>query len=201
MLMETLNGLRELKALGAEHVWLERFREASADTLTAIFRTGQLITLAVGAWMVNCFGHRPSSYLGIATGIVGFTIIIVSGMLGQPVAFMVGVLVIGLCSGQIAVINLTLMMNMTDGQSAGIYLGAWGFAQAVGVGVGTLLGGVIRDVTLWVTGQDMISYYTVYSFEIILLIISVPFIMRLDLSKFKEIAQVQMTQVLAAAGE
>lgn len=39
MLMETMAGLRELKALGAEAVWCERFRETLADTLTALYRT------------------------------------------------------------------------------------------------------------------------------------------------------------------
>ncbi|MEM9386347.1 MAG: ABC transporter transmembrane domain-containing protein [Pseudomonadota bacterium] len=38
-LMETLNGLRELKSLGAEAIWHERFRETSADTAMAHLRT------------------------------------------------------------------------------------------------------------------------------------------------------------------
>ena len=39
MLMETMNGLRELKALGAESVWRERYRETSSDTLASLYRT------------------------------------------------------------------------------------------------------------------------------------------------------------------
>ncbi|MEO0972445.1 MAG: peptidase domain-containing ABC transporter [Pseudomonadota bacterium] len=38
-LMETLNGLRELKSLGAEAIWHERFRETCADTAMAHLRT------------------------------------------------------------------------------------------------------------------------------------------------------------------
>lgn len=38
-LMETLSGLRELKSLGAETIWHERFRETSADTAAAHLRT------------------------------------------------------------------------------------------------------------------------------------------------------------------
>ena len=38
MLMETMAGLRELKGLGAESVWQERFRETAADTLTALYK-------------------------------------------------------------------------------------------------------------------------------------------------------------------
>ncbi|MCG8378058.1 MAG: peptidase domain-containing ABC transporter [Proteobacteria bacterium] len=33
ILMETFNGLRELKALGAEGIWLERFKETTADAI------------------------------------------------------------------------------------------------------------------------------------------------------------------------
>ena len=39
MLMETMSGLRELKALGAEAVWRERYRETTSDTLTTLYRT------------------------------------------------------------------------------------------------------------------------------------------------------------------
>lgn len=35
ILMETFSGLRELKALGAEHIWLERFSESTTDAVIA----------------------------------------------------------------------------------------------------------------------------------------------------------------------
>ncbi|KAA3656172.1 MAG: MFS transporter, partial [Chloroflexi bacterium] len=100
-----------------------------------------------------------------------------------------------------AVTNLTLMMNMTETNRAGVYLGAWGFAQAVGVGTGTLLGGVIRDITLAITNQDLFSYYAVYGFEIILLMFAFPYIMELDVTRFREIAQINVTEILAKTGD
>ena len=195
-------------AIEAQEIILEPYAAAAfgmavgeTTMLTGIFRTGQLIMLAVGAWMVNRIGYRRSSYIGLVIGIVGFSIIILAGMRGLQGPFMGGVMVIGLASGLIAVTNLTLMMNMTETNSAGVYLGAWGFAQAVGVGVGTLLGGVIRDVVLSISGQDLLSYFAVYGFEIILLIFAFPYIMQLDVSRFKESVAVNVTTVLAKSGE
>lgn len=195
-------------AIEAQEIILEPYAAAAFDMavgettmLTGIFRLGQLIMLAVGAWLVNRIGYRPSSYIGLLTGIVGFAIIILTGMRGLQGPFMGGVLIIGLASGIIAVTNLTLMMNMTETNRAGVYLGAWGFAQAVGVGTGTLLGGVIRDITLAITNQDLFSYYAVYGFEIILLMFAFPYIMELDVTRFREIAQINVTEILAKTGD
>lgn len=195
-------------AIEAQEIILEPFAAtafgmAADETtrLTGVFRLGQLVMLAVGAWLVNRFGHRVSSYTGLSLGVLGFGLIIVSGLRGLAGPFMGGVLIIGLAGGAISVTNLTLMMRMTTSQSAGVYLGAWGFAQAVGVGSGTLLGGVLRDVTLALTNQDLLSYNIVYALEILLLIAAIPFIQRLNLRRFRESSSLNMTELLAKAAD
>ncbi len=195
-------------AIEAQEIVLEPYAAAAFDMavdettrLTGIFRLGQLLMLAVGAYLVNRIGHRRTSYFGLATGIIGFALIILTGIRGLQGPFMGDVLVIGMAGGLISVTNLTLMMNMTEPKRAGIYLGAWGFAQAVGVGTGTLLGGVIRDLVLAISGLDLLSYITVYGFEIALLLLAIPFIRRLNITQFKEDTKIKTTQILAQIGD
>ena len=65
MLMETMAGLRELKGLGAESVWRERFRETAADTLTALYKT------ATSQAVLESVTHSLMTLSGVAVLAVG----------------------------------------------------------------------------------------------------------------------------------
>ena len=65
MLMETMAGLRELKGLGAESVWRERFRETAADTLSALYRT------ATSQAVLEGVTHSLMTLSGVAVLAVG----------------------------------------------------------------------------------------------------------------------------------
>ena len=65
MLMETMAGLRELKGLGAESVWRERFRETAADTLTALYKT------ATSQAVLESVTHSLMTLSGVAVLSVG----------------------------------------------------------------------------------------------------------------------------------
>jgi BCD family chlorophyll transporter-like MFS transporter len=180
-------------AIEAQEIILEPygaqvFGMAPGETtrLTGIFRVGSLIMLGVGAVLVNKLGHRRAATIGIGIGILGLALIILAGWRGIAGAFMGGVLVLGLGSGTLTVTNLSVMINMTDRRNAGVFLGAWGFAQAVGVGGGNIIGGILRDAGLAMTGNLFASYLTVFFFEIVLLGLALPFIWQLSLERFEQ---------------
>jgi BCD family chlorophyll transporter-like MFS transporter len=154
--------------------------------LTAIYRTGFLIMLALGAILVRRFGYRAGAAIGITQGVLGFGLIIAAGFAGLEQTFLAGLFLFGLGTGQISVANLTLMMNMTDARNSGVFIGTWGFAQAVGVGGGTFLGGLIRDAGVWAFGKGVESYVIVFSLEILLLLISLPLVFQLNIPRFKD---------------
>jgi ATP-binding cassette subfamily C protein LapB len=73
-LMETLNGVRELKSLGAEAIWHERFRETSADTATAHLRTANAqATLQAVTTMVTKLAGTLVILLGAQNVMAGNT--------------------------------------------------------------------------------------------------------------------------------
>ena len=180
-------------AIEAQEVILEPFAAVAfgmnpgeTTRLTAIYRTGFLIMLALGAIVVRRSGYKKAAALGILQAILGFLMIISAGFVGLEKLFLVGLFIFGLGTGQVAVANLTLMMNMTDSRNSGVFLGTWGFAQAVGVGGGVVVGGLIRDVGVHILGEGLGPYNLVFGFEILLLLISLPIVFRLSITRFRE---------------
>lgn len=157
--------------------------------LTGITGIASLITLALGAVLVNRIGHKPTATMGIGVASLGLLLIMGGGPAGNSLFLTGAVFVLGLGAGLLTMSNLALMMNMTDERHAGVFLGAWGFAQAVGVGTGNILGGVLRDLGLLLFGGQLASYFTVFSSEIILLLASTPVLWRLSVVQFREIGR------------
>ncbi|MCH9674769.1 MAG: peptidase domain-containing ABC transporter [Gammaproteobacteria bacterium] len=64
MLMETFSGIKDLKALGAEDIWCERFREVSADATATNYRT------AASQAVLESVTHTLMTLCGV--GVLGF---------------------------------------------------------------------------------------------------------------------------------
>lgn len=183
-------------AIDAQDVLLEPYAASAfgmlpgeTARLTGILRGGFIVTLIAGAFLVNRFGHKVTAIGGIGLAAVGLGLIIAAGSIGATGLFLGSVFVLGLGNGMLTVANLSLMVSMTDHQHAGVYVGVWGFAQAVGVGSASLIGGLLRDVIYAVTGSWFASFATVFGLEILLLGISLPFLARLSLTRFRETTQ------------
>ena len=155
--------------------------------LTGITGIASLITLALGAVLVNRIGHKPTATIGIGVASIGLLLVMAGGPMGNSTLLTGAVFILGLGAGLLTMTNLALMMNMTDERHAGVFLGAWGFAQAVGVGSGNILGGVLRDLGLLLFGGQLASYFTVFVGEIILLLAAVPVLWKLSPLRFREV--------------
>ena len=65
MLMDTFLGLRELKALGAEHAWIENFREVSGQAMFGCYKT------AMKHSVINSVSQSLMTLAGIAVLAIG----------------------------------------------------------------------------------------------------------------------------------
>jgi BCD family chlorophyll transporter-like MFS transporter len=103
-------------------------------------------------------------------------------------------------TGLSTVANLSLMFDLTVPGMIGLYVGAWGFSNALSRLVGNLLAGVLRDVvnrsTDWVLG----GYLAVFFIEALMLAAASLMLYRIDVNKFrKEAGQPSFVEKVALA--
>lgn len=108
--------------------------------------------------------------LGCAIGLIGFAVISIAsdGALVNP--FRAGVAMISIGRGLFLVGSVILVMSLTDVSHAGLFLGVWGIVQGLAQGIGTIGGGVIRDVAHARTGSVVTGYTMVYGISLFLLL-------------------------------
>ncbi len=76
--------------------------------------------------------------------LLGFVVIVISGFMAGKDIFYTGVTILGIGTGLSTVANLSLMFDLTVPGMVGLYIGAWGFSNALSRLTGTLLAGIIR---------------------------------------------------------
>ncbi len=142
--------------------------------------TALTAALAVGGLLGFGFASRVLSRgadplrlaaVGAATGLPAFLLVIFSAPLQMPALFALGTLLIGLGAGLFGHGTLTATMNLAPKSQSGLALGAWGAVQASGAGVAVALGGIIRDIAA-AAGGPAFGYMTVYSLELVLLVLT-----------------------------
>jgi BCD family chlorophyll transporter-like MFS transporter len=95
---------------------------------------------------------------------------------------------LGLGTGLATVSNLSLMLDMTTSQ-VGLFIGAWGMADALARLIGTVLGGVLRDVVAQLSGSSIAGYVSVFVVEALLLVASLVMLRRIDVQRFRSQAR------------
>lgn len=128
--------------------------------------------------------------LGCVVGAVGFGVISLASDAALVGPFRVGVVMISSGRGLFMVGSIILVMSLTDVSHAGFLLGVWGIVQAMAQGLGTIGGGVIRDVAQYLTGSVVLGYTIVYGTSLIILVIVVLILVfrlgsRLNVSEIK----------------
>lgn len=115
--------------------------------LTALFAAGSIIGFALPARWLGARGepHRIAA-MGALTGIVGFTLVILSTAIAWNGPFLLGVSLIGLGGGLFSVCTLIATMEQASGCNNGIALGAWGAVHATATGLAIAFGGTARDL-------------------------------------------------------
>jgi BCD family chlorophyll transporter-like MFS transporter len=77
------------------------------------------------------------------------------------------------------------MFDLTVPGMVGLYIGAWGFSNALSRLTGSVLGGVVRDVVMQATGVALSGYLVVFSIEALMLCAATVMLYRIDAGAFK----------------
>ncbi len=135
--------------------------------LNMYWGTGMLLALMLaGIWLVNRFGRKPVTAVGLAGVAAAFAGIILVGVAGQRAFFIGLVFLLGFASGMVASGTLTMMVDFTTPERAGLLMGTWTIAHQMAQVVGTLMGGILVDTVLAASGSHVAAFSTVFGLEI-----------------------------------
>ncbi len=171
-----------LEPFGAEAFGLS---VQNTTRITSIWGTCVLIALVLASYLERWVSKKKVAQISAWIAMAGFILITLSGLLVNKSVFYSGVLLLGFGTGASTVSNLSLMLDMTTNQ-IGLFIGAWGVANALSRFLGTMMGGVVRDLTTRLFNNAIYGYVTVFVLETIMLVISLFLLRNINIDKFKE---------------
>ncbi len=184
-----------LAAILGQDVLLEPFAGEAFDMpvqvttrITSIWGTCVLVALLAAAWLEQRLSKRRVAQISAWVALVGLVTIAGSGMAGLKHLFYSGVLLLGLGTGLATASNLSLMLDMTTRQ-VGLFMGAWGMAEALARLVGTVLSGAARDLITRISGEVLGGYAVVFLAQAGMLLLSWWMLRRVDVQGFRRQAE------------
>jgi BCD family chlorophyll transporter-like MFS transporter len=198
-----------LAAILGQDVLLEPFgAEAFSMTvtqttrITSIWGTFVLLAIIIAGLLEGRVSKRLVAQFGNTGALLGFIVIVISGTLVNQNIFYAGVTLLGIGTGLSTVANLSLMFDLTMPGMVGLYIGAWGFSNALSRLTGSILAGVVRDVVTQATGQALSGYLVVFSIEALMLLVAAFMLYRIDVNAFrKQIEEPSYVEKAALAAE
>jgi BCD family chlorophyll transporter-like MFS transporter len=162
---------------------------AVTTRITSIWGVCVLVTLVIAGALEGRFPKRRIAQAGNYGALASFALITASGLIPSLPVFYAGVLLLGLGTGLSTVANLSLMLDMTTARNVGLYIGAWGMANAFSRLAGGLLGGAVRDLATRLLGNLVLGYVAVFALETLLLLAAVLLFLRIDVAAFRRRAE------------
>ena len=199
-----------LAALLGQDILLEPFgAEAFAlsvkqtTRITSIWGGCVLAALLVAGMLENRISKRTVAWLGGWSALVGFVLIAISGGLVSKDFFYSGVILLGVGTGLSTVSNLSLMLDMTTADKVGLFIGAWGMANAISRLLGSVLGGAVRDLVARLAGAPVIGYIVVFGLMALIMLVSLIMLRRIDVGAFRRQADTDISLIerTALAGD
>ena len=115
-----------------------------------------------------------------------FLLIVAAGFVGNPNLLRLLVVLLGLGTGLAAASLLVSMIEFTTEARAGLLIGVWGVAHQLGRALASLMGGVIVDGLLSVSGGNvMLAYGTAFVLETVLIVVAIGLIGRVSVAEAK----------------
>ena len=155
-------------------------------SITSVWGTFVLLAIILAGFLEGRVSKRMVAQLGNTGALLGFVVIVISGIFINKNVFYTGVTLLGIGTGLSTVANLSLMFDLTVPGMVGLYIGAWGFSNALSRLTGSVLGGVVRDVVTQATGQALSGYLVVFSIEALMLLIAAIMLYRIDVKAFQK---------------
>lgn len=170
--------------------------------ITSIWGTFVLLAILIAGFLEGRVSKRIVAQVGNVGALLGFIVIVISGIWINTAIFYTGVTLLGIGTGLSTVANLSLMFDLTVPGMVGLYIGAWGFSNALSRLVGTILGGVVRDAVTHATAHPLIGYLVVFGIEAMMLLLAVILLQRIDVNAFrKQVEEPSFAEKVALAAE
>lgn len=181
-----------LAAILGQDVLLEPFgAQAFGMTLeqtsriVSITNSFTLVAFIVAGFLDGKVKKKYMAQTGNLGALVGFVVIVISGLTASQSTFYIGITLLGLGTGISTIANLSLMFDLTVPEKVGLYIGAWGFSNGLSRLVGLLLAGVVADVATTLTGDALSGYLIVFALEALMLFIAAFMLYRIDVAAFQ----------------
>ncbi len=152
--------------------------------ITSIWGGCVLAALLAAGVLDRWFNKRTLAQASAWGAFAGFIVIAAGGILGSKAAFYGGVMLLGFGTGLSTAANLSLMLDMTT-ERVGLFIGAWGVADALARLAGTLMSGIVRDGVTLLVGGKLTGYITVFFIEAGLLLASIYLLRHIDINRFQ----------------
>jgi BCD family chlorophyll transporter-like MFS transporter len=169
--------------------------------ITSIWGACNLFTLILAGVLEGRAQKKTVARWGGWLTLVGFLLIFGSGLMRNASVFYAGVLLLGSGTGLATVSNLSLMLDMTTPANVGLYIGAWGMANALSRLIGTLLSGVVRDLVTQLSQAPLSGYLTVFAIEAFFVAVSLAMLGKISVEKFRNSSAVSVVERAALAGD
>lgn len=114
--------------------------------ITSYWGVFVMIAMLLSGRLEKNFSKQTIARWGGWGALIGFLLITVSGILKYQPIFYTGVVFLGIGTGISTISNLSLMLDMTVNGQVGLFIGAWGMANAISRLIGSVLGGAGRDI-------------------------------------------------------
>jgi len=166
--------------------------------ITSIWGTCMLAALLVAGMLEGRLNKKLVARVGGLGALAGFTLIVISGFSHSTGIFYTGLVLLGLGTGLSTVSNLSLMLDMTTAGNVGLYIGAWGMANAISRLVGSVLGGALRDTVSQVVQDPLAGYQIVFGLMALMMLVSLWMLSWVSVNDFRRQAE-QLTLVERAS--
>jgi BCD family chlorophyll transporter-like MFS transporter len=91
------------------------------------------------------------------------------------------------------------MLDMTTADKVGLFIGAWGMANALSRLLGSVISGAVRDLAARLLHQPVLSYVLVFGIMALIMLISLIMLRRIDVKAFKQQAEANPSLIERAA--
>lgn len=170
--------------------------------ITSIWGVFVLAALLIAGYLENRVSKLVVAKWGGWSALVGFVLIVVSGLFANQGLFYSGVVLLGIGTGLATVSNLSLMLDMTVVEKVGLFIGVWGMANAISRLIGTILGGVVRDAVTYLAQSPVTGYIVVFTIEVLMLLVSLLLLRHINVSKFhRQEGELSLVERAAIASE
>jgi BCD family chlorophyll transporter-like MFS transporter len=154
--------------------------------ITSFWGIFVMLALLLTGWLETKFPKLKIAAWGGWGAFLGFSLITLSGIIRNQEVFYFGVVFLGIGTGVSTVSNLSLMLDMTVAGQVGLFIGAWGMANALSRLIGSVLGGAGRDIVSQFTGNTVLGYIIVFGVMALFMVISLIMLNRINVTEFQQ---------------